>query len=217
MTTVTNSPALKNDNTWLCKAKPFKCSLKLQPRKVALLIGNLRVKCKNWDNKFSVERSLAQLLRRNRKDLCIENVSWLPSGTFLKRLLITSQKTDLPSDLLSRSSQLWKFHIIPTRVFEDTNHLHLVQRHPAPLTLIQLENPESQLTLPGQQQPITPGKHPEEQETPTVWGLNPASSPQRVDCPFLPPRDARSQFTPKLPVLSLWEDNPAPCQPEIAS
>ena len=93
---------------------------RLTPKKIALLIGKLRINIGRWACRKEVEHSLCQILGKTKAGLGITNILWLPDKNFHKRIVISFASNSLPSLILRKRSKLRDFLIFPTRVFEDS-------------------------------------------------------------------------------------------------
>ena len=101
-------------------------SRRLQPKKLAMLIGNMRSNYNKWDTRRSIELSFCQILNCKRTDIDITDLYWMPSASFYKRIIVTFRSEKLPSLLMNKQSFLRNYWIFPTRVFADSEPLPFV-------------------------------------------------------------------------------------------
>lgn len=110
-----------------CQPNEFPCTISrfLQPKKLAMLIGNTRLNYNKWNSRRSIELSLSQFLDCKLTDINIVDLHWLPSASFYKRVILSFGSNRLPYLLMKKQNSLRNFSIFPTRVFADSEPLPL--------------------------------------------------------------------------------------------
>lgn len=103
-------------------------SLQLQNSKLAVLVGNHPLNYNKWADKHSVTNSLTQLLGQTLRPVDIVDISWLPSGPYMRRMVINFRSAHFVAKILKLRNRTRKWYIYFTRVFTNLTRTPLCTR-----------------------------------------------------------------------------------------